>query len=472
MDEFSDIKEVESGPKRRIRHRNHNHMHDHTHRHTNEQMHDHTHDHIRNPSDYHNNQNDQHNIQNNIENNSSQNNNNNIKLRRITRKRILFVKHLGCSEKLLIPLFLISCFVLFFSLLINIILTIKGVVTPKIFLPSIVIFIATFMFSGGMLGTLVSPPPGHRAHFHRGEIFMIRTLSPLVMLVISIIFFFFSLNNLQRLKINIKRAQKICESHPGLSMEEIYNRANTTNTKLEEQKYELIYLFNKNLVCFPKGKCIKLTNDENNYICNTNEFITYNNITDVDCKKINYNNNENISIYNNKNSKLFFENCHDITKNNLSNIEMFECKSKYNLEKIKFLPNWNEKEKIKIEDFYNNKLDNCMIDIEKNKNMMHNYENSNYDYDLECYETFDYKLTYFMINCYYIAYYFVSFSWILLGIVGIYNLFKFVKNDEININMSEIRGINGIREENNRLMEVQNVTNNDRYIELSTNSSE
>lgn len=113
-----------------------------------------------------------------------------------------------------------------------------------------------------------------------------------------------------------------------------------------------------------------------------------------------------------------------------------------------------------------------MIDIEKNKNMMNNYENSNYDYDLECYESFDYKLTYFMINCYYIAYYFVSFSWIFLGIVGIYNLFKFVKYDEININISELRGLNGIREINNRLMEVQNVTNTDRYIELSSNPSE
>ena len=75
---------------------------------------------------------------------------------------------------------------------------------------------------------------------------MIRTLSPLAMLVISIIFFFFSLNNIQLLKFNMKRAQKICESNPGLSMEEIYYKNNKTNYKLEELKNNLIYLFNKN----------------------------------------------------------------------------------------------------------------------------------------------------------------------------------------------------------------------------------
>ena len=152
---------------------------------------------------------------------------------------------------------------------------------------------------------------------------------------------------------------------------------------------------------------------------------------------------------------------------------MFKCESKNNLEKITFLPNWNENVKKNIEKYFNNKLDNCLIDIEKNKVMMSTYENSDYDYDLECYESFDYNMTYFMINSYYTVYYFISFSWIILGIIGIYNLYKFAKNGEININLSEIKALNGIPEEgNNRLMEVQKVTNSDKYVELSTNSSE
>ena len=44
----------------------------------------------------------------------------------------------------------------------------------------------------------------------------------------------------------MKRAQKICKSNPGLSMEEIYYKNNKTNYKLEELKNDLIYLFNKN----------------------------------------------------------------------------------------------------------------------------------------------------------------------------------------------------------------------------------
>lgn len=453
MDEFNDIEEVESVPKKRIRFRN-NHSHN-THHHNHEQN---------------NQNNNQHNGQN---NNIDNNRNNNKYIRR--RKRVLFIKKFGFFEKLLILAVLLSSFVIFLSFLINIILTLKGVITPRIFLPSIIIFITSFMFSGGILGTYVPPPPGHHAHFRRSDIFMIRTLAPIVMLALSIIFLFFSLNNIRLLKANIKRAQIICESNPGLSMDQIYNKTSETNYKLEELKYDLIYLFNQNLVCFPKGKCIKIINEENNYICNTDEFIKNNNITDVSCLKINNNdiNNEYMtSINNNKNTKLFFENCNELTKNSLSHIEMFKCNSKKNLEKIKYIPNWNEHDKNNIEDYFNNKLDQSMIDIEKNKQMMYIYENSNYDYDLECYNSFDYKLTYFIIKSYYFAYYIISFDWIILGLISLYNFMKFVKNNEMNINVTELRDINGVSndEDSNRLMEVQNINKNEKYVELSNYS--
>ena len=192
------------------------------------------------------------------------------------RRRPLFETKIGFNQKLLMTIFLFSCFVLFFSFLINILLTIKGILTPKIFIPSITIFILSFIFSGGILGTYVSPPSGQNIQMKEGDLFIMRIFSPVIMIVITIIFLLFSLENIKLLKLDIKKSQNICELNKGLSMEEIYNKLNKTKNELEQLKYNLIYIFNKNLVSFPKGKCVKLNTEENNYICNTD--IKYNTV--------------------------------------------------------------------------------------------------------------------------------------------------------------------------------------------------
>lgn len=287
----------------------------------------------------------------------------------------------------------------------------------------------------------------------------------------SIIFLINGENRLKYLKSGMKRAQKICQENYGLSMEEIYSKLNNTNYELEQLKYNLIFTFNKNLVCFPKGICIKLSNEENNYICNTDEFIKYNNIEDGKCNKINYNDKNNYNIEKNKNANLFFENCKEINNNNFTSIEMFKCESNKNLEKINLIPNWNENDKVKIEKFFNNKLDDCNIQIDKNQQIMKIYDNSEYSYDLECYNQIDYKLSYFMINTYRIIFYFVEFSWIFLGICGIYQFLKIVKNGRLdNISQDEMKEINGNQNiEDNKLMTDQVIKNDDKYIELAQN---
>ena len=429
---INDIEEVESTPKRRIREGNSNLRHNHHHHHN----------HIHN-----------------------QNNNNQKHLR-----RRVFIKKFEFPEKLLMCIFLSSTFVLFFSFFINIILTIKEIIIPRIFMPSIIMFIITFLFSGGILGSYVSPPPNVRANLRRGEILLMRYLTPIIMSIMSIIFLLNGEKRLLFLKSGMKRAQKVCQENNGLSMEQIYIKLNQTNYELEQLKSNLIFIFNKNLVCYPKGICIKL-NEENNYICNTNEFIKYNNIEDAKCNKINFSDKNNYSIDKNKNANLFFENCKEINNNNYTYIEMFICESNNNLEKIKLIPNWNENDKAKIEDYFNNKLDNCNLQLDKNQQIMKIYDNSEYTYDLECYNPIDYKLSYFMINSYRITFYFVGFSWIFLGVFGIYQFLKIAKNGRIdNISLEEMKEINGIQNnEDNKLMNGHIIKNDDKYIELSQN---
>jgi hypothetical protein len=428
MENFNidDIEEVESGPKMRKRNRMNN-NHDHHHNHNNQNLHHHHH----------------HN------------------------KRVLFIKKLGFTEKLLMTIFLISLFVLFFSFLINLILTIRRIFTPRIFYPSIIFFILSFIFSGGVLGSYVAPPPGKKIVFREGELFMIRIMSPLIMLVVTVIFFLFSLENIKSLKADLKNVQSICESNKGLSMEAIYNIFNKTNKELETYKNNLVYVFNKNLVCYPLGKCVKSKNGK--YICNTDEFIKYNNLTDnTKCEKLNMNEIFNLNLLNEsyEDDKLFINNCKEINEKIVPLGNIFKCESNNNLSSIKIIPNWNKNDKLKIENYFNKKLKEYDFQLTKMKGVIYNYENSEYNYNLECYDSINYNFCYFLINTYYIIYYFFSLSWIYFGINGVINLNEIAKNegnDNIsNDNRVEISGTNHHEEEG--LIEVK--TDKEKYIEL------
>ena len=420
--DLNEIEEVATRPKKRIKHSNNYNM--------------------------NNNNNNHHHTNNNHSNNHNHSHNH--------RKRKLFTENFGFNGKLLMTIFLISSFVLFFSFLINIILTIKGIITPRIFIPSIIIFILTFIFSGGILGTYVAPPLGQNINLRQGEILLMRVFTPSIMFIITIVFLIFGLENIKHLKNSIEKAQNICESHKGLSMEDIYISNNKTNYELEQLKYNLIFIFNKNLICLPKGKCIKIINEENNYICNTDEFIGNNDISDAKCYKINYNDEYINNIKKEKESFLFYDNCIEIINNRLGNIDIFKCESKTNLEGINNVQEWNENDKKKVEAFFNNKLDNYTKEIDKLKKIITNYENSIFNYDLECYTSLDYKLSYFMINIYSIIFYFTSFSWIYLGFAGMFLMFKTTNNNnglDNNANRPGIKDINNLeKEEDNKLI--------------------
>jgi len=436
---IDDIEEVESGPKRIRRNRMH-HNHD---------QHDHH----------------EHNHNNNSNNSNPQHHHHHHRHYR----RVLFTKKLGFAEKLLMIIFIISLTVLFFSFLINLILTIRGILTPRIFFPSIIFFILSFLFSGGMLGSYVAPPPGKKLVYREGELFMIRILSPLIMVVVTVIFYLFSLENIKALKANLKNVQSICESNKGLSMEAIYNIFNKTNIELEKNKNNLEYIFNKNLVCFPLGKCVKSKNGK--YICNTDEFIKYNNLTDdTKCERLNMNETYNLNLFNEsyEDDKLFINNCKEINENIVSLGNIFKCQSNRNLANIKILPNWSKNDKIKIENYFNKKLDGYNSQLTKIKGVIYNYENSDYNYNLECYDSIDYKFCYFLINIYYIIYYFFSISWIYFGFNGIIHLNEIARDEDNNNNNNnidnrvEISGINQHEEEG--LIEVKN--EKEKYIEL------
>jgi hypothetical protein len=303
-----------------------------------------------------------------------------------------------------------------------------------------------------------------------------RRFSPIIMLIISFIFLFFSLSNIQILKTNIKKAQNTCEFYKGLSMDEIYNKLNKTYYDFDQHKYDLIYTFNQKLLCVPKGKCIKLKSKQNDYICNSDEFIKSNDLLEVKCLKIDLNNMVDSNYYNSKqdkDAKLFVENCKELNKNILTVGSLFNCESKNDLKNMKFIQ--NEKNISIVEEYFDKKFERYNSDMIKIKEITNKYEKSIYTYDLECYNHLDYLLAYIMINIYYIIYYLCSFSWIYLGFNGIYQLIKYLKKDNLNNDLNignenriPINDINSLDiNEDNSLINNKNEINKERYIELS-----
>ena len=416
-----------------------------------------------------------------IKTRNRRNNNNreyNLPRRNRSRAPIFISKEFGFTEKLLITIFILSMLVIFVSFLINIFLAMKGFITPRIFFPSIILFLLTSFISGAIIGTYITPPD-NGVEFNKEEIFIMRIFSPFIMLIISFIFLFFSLGNIKTLKADIKKAQTTCELYKGLSMDEIYNMINKTYYDLDQYKYDLIYTFNQKLLCVPTGKCINIKSQHNNYICNSDEFIKSSDLPEIKCQKINLNDIQNSNLYNSKQDKganLFIENCKEVNKNILSVGNLFNCQSKNNLKNVKFIP--NGKNASIVEEYFDKKLEKYNSDMIKIKEIKNKYENSVYTYDLECYNHLDYLFAYIMINIYYIIYYFCSFSWIYLGIIGMFQLIKFFKkdilNNDINIGNESRIPINDINNldinEDNSLINNKNEKNKERYIELTESS--
>ena len=324
---LDEIEEVEQTPRRW---HNHNHDHMHNHMYDNRRINNVPYERIHsNNSDY--NQSNRINIDNdNIALNSDTNNSNHQHHRRHRRPHW---SEFGCKQILLMSIFVFSLSIMFFSFIVNLILTIKQVVTPRIFIPSIIIIILSFIFSGGIVGTYIIPP-NRRHPLKFRELILMRTIIPVVMLIISLIFLLIGADNIKSMKRDIHKAEDLCNQNKGLTMQEIYIKTNKTTNELIEKKNDFIYSFKNNLICFPTAKCVKLSQDTNQYLCNSQDFIMNNN-SKKNCNILDINENINQflnDIKSQKDAYLFLENCIDVNKNFLkSENKLFKCETEEDL---------------------------------------------------------------------------------------------------------------------------------------------
>ena len=223
---LDDIEEVETTPRRRHRH-NHSHNNYQTDYKTVNAQYEHNHSH------HHHHHNDNSNV--NLHNNNiNRNFGSNINTNHHRHSRPEW-SEFGCKQVILMSIFVGSLAVVLLSFFVNLILTIKQVVTPRFFLPSIVLIILSFSFGGGILGTYMSTP-GMRRPIPKSQLLIMRAMIPIIMLIVSIIFIMLGVENVKSLKKDINKAEDLCKENKGLSMAEIYIKSNDTFNLLKAKK--------------------------------------------------------------------------------------------------------------------------------------------------------------------------------------------------------------------------------------------
>ena len=332
----------------------------------------------------------------------------------------------GCKQIILMCIFGVSMGVLFLSFITNLILTIKQVMTPRFFLPSIILIFISFLCSGGIMGTYLTPPHKRRNPLRVNELLIMRTFVPSIMLVVSLLFLLLGGGNIKNLKEDLNKSEDLCKKNKGLSMEEIYIKTNKTTKELIAQKEDLKYAFQNNLMCYPFPHCVNINSDSNNYyICNSQDFIKIESIK-INCDSINLKENSKQilqEIKNQKNGNLFFNNCLDLNKNFFkSEINLLKCESDFNLENIKFSKNLSIASNMNIKEYLNIKLVKILDEIKKGQEIIFKYEKTKYDYDLDCLHHNDYIFSHLLLNIYLYVFYALCVFWIIFGIYSMHRL--------------------------------------------------
>ncbi len=324
-------------------------------------------------------------------------------------------------------IFGISFTILSISLFTNVIFTIKAFYLPKIFMPSILLFVASFTSSGGGIGSYASEITNIKTvnrKLNKLEEINLRKFSSFFMLIMCILFLPSGLNNIFSLKEKIYKSQKYCELNNGKSIGHEYLKFLDQRDELKFFKNQTKFIFENGLSCLEQTKCIKLNLFTDSYICNNNLKKNFTNLSEeINCLPFL---SSEISNFSNEKEyiKLFVSSCLEKDKNFTNKIYKFITKD--NLE----LTN-SQNDTVLIEKIYNERMNNYKINNSNINEYIDSYNGTEYTYDLECFSKNDYRVCNFLINFYIFNFYLTCVSWILIGIVKLLKVIGLMKDTEL-----------------------------------------
>lgn len=314
-------------------------------------------------------------------------------------------------SRLYLILFATSFILLIILTIINIIFLVRKVFLPRIFFPGVVMYIASFICSGGALGSY--GPVNHS----EPQLMKMRKISSFIMSIVCIIVCPIILYQNTNLYASIKGAKIFCEENNEKSRGDIYSELVDEKENIYSQRNNFDYKYKNGLTCFERRKCLKSISSSKLFICNYNYEEIFKN---AKCNKI-FETEQLTGTFDNANMAYFVSSCMDLKKEKVkSDIEIFKCMSENNLGKEDSI---NDDDKIEIEKYYktkNQKYDKKIADIQQK---LDNFDEDIYFYDESCYSDSAFFFYFALIIIYILVNLFLVITWVILGIT---NLLKYI----------------------------------------------
>ena len=358
-------------------------------------------------------------------------------------------KHFHIRKTLLsktyIMIFLICTFLLIGIGIINFIFLILKIFIPRIFFPGIIIYIASFIFAGGIVG---SYGPVNKSE---PQLMQMRKCSSIIMLFICIgicpIFLYQNINFYS----NIKKAKLFCLENNGKARGDIYNELAKEKESVFSLRNNFEFKFRNGLTCFENQKCIKGISNSKMFVCNYNYEEKVSNT--AKCNKI-FETDNLINSFDDANMGSFASSCIELKKDKIRpNIELFRCISSKNLCKE---DSNTEEEKIEIEKYHTKKIEIYNKDIIGIQQKLDNLDADIYFYEDKCYSNSQYFIFFICIIAHILINLFICIAWIILGISNILKSCGCMEDSELMYYQQKMKTMNNLYNQIHLSKENQN----------------
>ena len=350
-------------------------------------------------------------------------------------------------SKTYIIVFILSIVLISVISIISLIFFIFNINYPRIFFPVIIIYIASFICGGGIIGSY-GPIDNQELIY----IYMRKCVSIVMFLICIISFPFFFFQNFNFF-ISVKDAKNFCSENDFKSKGEFYLELVGEKQKLNSMLNNLNNIHKNGLTCFEKQKCVKSILDSDSFICNYNYEEKMKET--VKCQRI-FETESYLNNIEDANVANFVSSCLELQSENIKpEKELFKCSSYLNLCKDDSFN--NEEENREIEKYYDNKktiYKNRILEIEQE---IKKINIGNYSYENNCLINFSYNVILFSTFAHISCCSGISIAWIFLGIFSILKACEFVEDSEKKYYKEMLERTNKIYEQVNNPKESKNI---------------
>lgn len=349
----------------------------------------------------------------------------------INKKHFHFRKTL--LSKTYLVLFLTCIVTLLIITIINIILKLNEFNFPTIFFPGLLIYIATFICAGGVLG---SYGPINRIE---PDLMQMRKCSSIVMFIICVVIFpIFFYQNINFYS-SIKESKIYCLENNNKSKGEIYSQLIDEKEKLYVLRNNFEYKYKNGLTCLENRKCVKSISNSKLFICNFNYEEMFENNTK--CNKV-FETDHLVNTFDNANMAYFVSSCMDLKKDKIRpDLELFRCISNKNLCKEDSI---TDKDKLELQKYYDKNTANYDKQIANVSAILETYYDELYSYEETCYSNRVYIFCYFLIFLHILIKLFICIIWAVLGISNILKITGYMEDTELIYYKEKLKTMNNL----------------------------